>query len=69
MTCLFIIIFCKIIYNKLFVGFFFWQLYGEVGMEGDKGRDFKKEFFFDHSYWSADPKDQHFIKQEQVTIT
>ena len=35
-------------------------------MEGDKGRDYKKEFFFDYSYWSADPKDEHFIKQEQV---
>ena len=35
-------------------------------MEGDKGRDYKKEFFFDYSYWSADPKDGHFIKQEQV---
>ena len=42
------------------------QLYGEAGMEGDKGRDYKKEFFFDYSYWSADPKDGHFIKQEQV---
>ena len=42
------------------------QLYGEVGMEGDKGRDYKKEFFFDYSYWSADPKDQHFINQDQV---
>lgn len=42
------------------------KLYGEMGMEGDKGRDYKKEFFFDYSYWSADPKDQHFIKQEQV---
>ena len=35
-------------------------------MEGDKGRDYKKEFFFDYSYWSADPKDGHFIKQEPV---
>lgn len=42
------------------------KLYGEAGMEGDKGRDYKKEFFFDYSYWSADPKDGHFIKQEQV---
>lgn len=42
------------------------KLCGEVGAEGDKGRDFKKEFFFDYSYWSADPKDSHFIKQEQV---
>ena len=46
--------------------FFYLQLYGEAGMEGDKGRDYKKEFFFDYSYWSADPKDGHFIKQEQV---
>ena len=45
---------------------FYLQLYGEAGMEGDKGRDYKKEFFFDYSYWSADPKDGHFIKQEQV---
>lgn len=37
-------------------------------MEGDKARDSKKEFFFDHSYWSVDPKDQHFITQEQVRI-
>lgn len=37
-------------------------------MEGDKGRDYKKEFFFDYSYWSADPKDQHFINQDQVLI-
>lgn len=42
------------------------KLYGEAGMEGDKGHDYKKEFFFDYSYWSADPKDGHFIKQEQV---
>ena len=46
--------------------FFYLQLYGEAGMERDKGRDYKKEFFFDYSYWSADPKDEHFIKQEQV---
>ncbi|XP_067031980.1 kinesin-like protein KIF16B [Acropora muricata] len=42
------------------------KLYGDAVMEGDKARDSKKEFFFDHSYWSVDPKDQHFITQEQV---
>ncbi|XP_015775126.1 PREDICTED: kinesin-like protein KIF16B [Acropora digitifera] len=42
------------------------KLYGDGVMEGDKARDSKKEFFFDHSYWSVDPKDQHFITQEQV---
>ena len=44
------------------------KLYGDAVMEGDKARDSKKEFFFDHSYWSVDPKDQHFITQEQVRI-
>ena len=53
-------------FNNQNLIYFFVQLYGEMGMEGDKGRDYKKEFFFDYSYWSADPKDQHFIKQEQV---
>ncbi|XP_022810488.1 kinesin-like protein KIF16B [Stylophora pistillata] len=42
------------------------KLYGEVGLEGDKSRDIKKEFIFDYSYWSADSKDPHFVSQDQV---
>lgn len=42
------------------------KLYGDAVMEGDKGRDLKKEFFFDYSYWSVNAKDRHFITQEQV---
>lgn len=45
---------------------FQFQLYGEIGLEGDKARDFKKEFFFDHSYWSADARDPHFVTQDKV---
>ena len=42
------------------------KLYGEVGLEGDKSRDIKKEFIFDFSYWSADSNDSHFVSQDQV---
>ncbi|KAJ7365464.1 Kinesin-like protein kif16b [Desmophyllum pertusum] len=42
------------------------KLYGEVGLEGDKSREFKKEFFFDYSYWSADSRDPHFVTQDKV---
>ena len=46
--------------------FYCLKLYGDAVMEGDKGRDLKKEFFFDYSYWSVNAKDRHFITQEQV---
>lgn len=42
------------------------KLYGEVGLEGDKSRDIKKEFIFDFSYWSADSNDSNFVSQDQV---
>ncbi len=29
-------------------------------------RDDSKEFKYDHSFWSVDDKDTHFITQEQV---
>ena len=29
-------------------------------------RDDSKEFEYDHSYWSVDSQDSHFITQEQV---
>lgn len=37
-------------------------------MEGNKGREVRKEFVFDHSYWSADSRDAHFVTQEKVGI-
>ncbi|KXJ24780.1 kinesin-like protein KIF16B [Exaiptasia diaphana] len=42
------------------------KLYGDVGSEGDKSREMKKEFFYDYSYWSVNPKDHHFIEQETI---
>lgn len=41
----------------------------EIGEVGDHGRDHLKqrEFTFDHSFWSANPSDPHFVKQEQVS--
>jgi kinesin family protein 16B len=34
--------------------------------EGDVCREKYKDFTFDFSYWSYDPKDSHFASQEQV---
>ncbi|KAK3750011.1 hypothetical protein QZH41_008653 [Actinostola sp. cb2023] len=42
------------------------ELYGELGSEGDKAREMKKEFFYDYSYWSVNPKDPHFVEQEKI---
>lgn len=38
------------------------------GIEGDSGREFLKvrEFTFDHSFWSVDERDEHFVSQEKV---
>ena len=43
----------------------------ETGEMGDHGRDHLKqrEFTFDHSFWSANPSDPHFVKQEQVSAS
>ena len=29
-------------------------------------KDRSKEFVYDHSYWSVEPQDTHYISQEQV---
>lgn len=57
----------NIIYVLMYNIFVVLQLYGEVGSEGDKGREIRKEFFYDYSYWSVNPKDPHFIEQETVS--
>jgi len=31
-------------------------------------RDDSKEFLYDFSYWSVDPRDQHFTTQELVCV-
>ncbi len=36
------------------------------GVAVGQTRDDSKEFEYDHSYWSVDSRDTHFIGQEQV---
>lgn len=31
-------------------------------------KDRSKEFVYDHSYWSVNPQDTHYISQEQVIV-
>jgi len=35
-------------------------------MDGEAARERFKDFTFDYSYWSFEPKDSHFASQEQV---
>ena len=39
------------------------------GIAVGETRDDSKEFEYDHSYWSVDTRNDHFVSQEQVLNT
>jgi len=44
-----------------------WLIFKQCGAVNEEEEEkFSKEFTFDHSYWSYDPKESHFASQEQV---
>ena len=47
---------CKYIISLQFV----------AGIAVGETRDQSKEFVYDYSYWSFDPRDAHFVSQEKV---
>jgi hypothetical protein len=48
----------------VYVSIFFLQ--SVAGIAIGETRDQSKEFVYDYSYWSVDPKDAHFVSQEKV---
>ena len=59
---------CAATYNT---GMFFWILYNSQTVEGvavGETRDDSKLFEYDHSFWSVETQDLHFVNQEQVHL-